>query len=47
MPYYTCSKCNIRFHGMMKEEDFYKMPKEKQLCEDCFDESHGIIKGQF
>ena len=43
MPYLTCFKCGIRFFGTPDES----VPKEKYLCDECFNESRGLTRSQF
>ncbi len=47
MPYYVCSKCKVRFHGMISEEAYKELSMRLQLCEECFNESKGHPRFQF
>jgi len=44
MPYLICFKCKTSFHAM---NDGKEIPKEKHLCDECFNESKGFARSQF
>ena len=44
MPYKTCFNCKTTFYAM---NDCADIPKEKILCDGCYNEKHGLSRYQF